>query len=76
MLVNQVYTVAAVATTAVATSPAAHGVYISATCSSGLTLTLTDGTTVAVGNATIGTFIPIRCTTATFSAGGVIFLKP
>jgi hypothetical protein len=40
-----------------------------------LTLTLPGGTTVAVGNATIGTIIPIQCTTATFAAGGVVAMR-
>lgn len=53
----------------------ADALYISATCSSGLTVTLTTGATVALGNATIGTIIPVASTQATFAAGGVVALQ-
>jgi hypothetical protein len=70
------YPSAEVASTGVAFAGGpAHAVYIVATCSSGLTLTLVSGATVVLGNAVIGTTIPIRCTTATFGAGGVAALR-
>ena len=74
------YPVAVVATTAtnysfVASLGPADALYVTATCSSGLTLTLPSGSTVAVGNAVIGTIIPIPSTQATFAAGGVVALK-
>lgn len=53
----------------------ADALYVTATCSSGLTLTLPTGGTVAVGNAVIGTIIPIPSTQAAFSAGGVVAMK-
>lgn len=53
----------------------ADALYVTATCSSGLTLTLPSGSTVAVGNAVIGTIIPIPSTKAVFSAGGVVAMK-
>lgn len=53
----------------------ADAIYVTVTCSSGLTLTLPSGSTVAVGNATIGTLIPIASTRAAFSPGGVVALK-
>lgn len=70
------FPVAEAATTATPfTIGLAKAVYITATCSSGLTLTLPSGGTVAVGNATIGTVIPIACTVATFAAGGVVAMR-
>lgn len=54
---------------------AADAVLVTATCSSGLTLTLPGGTTVALGNVLIGTLLPIRCTKAVFSAGSVVALQ-
>lgn len=54
----------------------ADALLITATCSSGLVLTLSDGsTTVDVGNALIGTLLPIRCTKAVFAAGSVVALQ-
>lgn len=54
----------------------ADAVLVTATCSSGLTLTLADGsTTVALGNVLIGTLVPIRCTKAVFAAGSVVALQ-
>ena len=47
---------------------------VTATLSSGITLTLPGGATVALGNQTIGTLIPIRCTMATFAAGTCVAL--
>mgnify|MGYP000846896877 FL=1 len=67
-----------VATTTVACTFVADGAFVTDTLSSGCTLTRAPGAgggTIAIGNQTIGTYIPIPCTTATFSAGGLIFCK-
>jgi hypothetical protein len=70
------YAQAVAATTTVAYSiGAADALYITATCSSGLTLTMPGGGTVAVGNAVIGTIIPIASVSAAFAAGGVVAMK-
>lgn len=70
------FTAAVACTTAVAiTGGHADALLVTATLSSGITLTLTDGTTVALGNQTLGTLIPIRCTVATFAAGTVVALR-
>lgn len=74
------YNFAVAATTAVAfTSPSiplgvASAILVTATLSSGITLTLPNGSTVALGNQTIGTLIQIRCTMATFAAGTCVAL--
>lgn len=75
-----VYTKAEVATTNVAfPMGTADALYIAATITTNaLTLTLVDGTTVAVGLVPIGTLLPIACTKAVFAggpAGAVIALK-
>lgn len=67
-----------VATSTVACSFVADGVLVTATLSSGCTLTKSPGTgggTIAIGNQTIGTYIPIPCVSAEFAAGGLIFCK-
>jgi hypothetical protein len=70
------YAQAVAASTGVAYSiGTADALYVTATCSSGLSLTLAGGGTVAVGNAVIGTIIPIASTAATFAAGGVVAMK-
>ncbi len=71
------YAQAVAATTTVAYSiGAADALYISATCNAGLTLTMPGGGTVAVGNAVIGTIIPIASVSATFGGtGGVVAMK-
>ena len=54
----------------------ADALMVTVTCSSGLVLTLpAGGGTVDMGNATIGTIIPIPSTKAVFSAGSVVALK-
>lgn len=68
------YLTAEVAATGVAFTKTANAVYITATTSSGLSLTMEDSSSVAFGNVTIGTIIPVRCTKATFAAGGVVAL--
>jgi hypothetical protein len=52
----------------------AKAILVTATLSSGITLALVDGTTVALGNQTLGTIIPISCTMATFAAGTCVAL--
>lgn len=77
---QNVYNFAVAATTAVAfTAPripggVASAILVTATLSSGITLTLPNGDTVALGNQTLGTLIPIRCTIATFAAGTCVAL--
>ena len=64
------------ATTDVAcTFAPADGFLVTATLSSGATVTLAEGGTVAVGNQTIGTFVPLRCTKVVFAAGSLVFVQ-
>lgn len=53
----------------------ADGFLVTATLSSGATVTLTDGTTVAIGNQTLGTYIPLACTKVVFGAGSLVFVR-
>lgn len=70
------YPICLKATTDVAyTIGTAQALLVTATCSSGLVLTLVDGNTVDVGNAVIGTIIPITSTKATFGAGTVVAMR-
>ncbi len=52
----------------------ASAILVTETLSNGITLTLPNGTIIALGNQVIGTLIPIRCTTATFAAGSCVAL--
>ena len=53
----------------------ADALLVTATLSSGCTVALVDGTSVAIGNQTLGTLIPMRCTQATFAAGSLVALQ-
>lgn len=53
----------------------ADALFVTATLSSGLTVTLLDGTTLTLGNQTLGTWIYIQCTRATFAAGTLVALR-
>ena len=53
----------------------ADALLVTSTLSSGVTVTLLDGTTLALGNQTLGTYIYIQCTRATFSAGTLVALR-
>lgn len=65
------------ATTNVAcTFAPADGFLVTATLNAGGTVTLADGGTVDIGNQTIGTFIPLRCTKVVFGgAGSLVFVQ-
>ena len=52
----------------------ANAILVTSTMSSGLTVTLPNGATVALGNQETGTLIPIRCKAATFAAGSCVAL--
>lgn len=70
------YTTGVAATTAVDFSIGrADALLVTATLSSGLTVVLLDGTTLALGNQTLGTYIYVQCTRATFAAGTLVALR-
>jgi hypothetical protein len=77
--VQQVFNYAVLATADVAFTAAqvphgiAKGLLVTTTITSGITLTLSNGsTTVALGNHTVGQYIPIRCTKVSFGAAGAV----
>lgn len=53
----------------------ADAILVTATCSSGLVLTMPGGATVDCRNAVIGTIIPIPSTQAAFAAGRIVAMK-
>lgn len=65
----------AATTTVDCTFAPADGFLVTATLSSGATVTLADGTTVAIGNQTLGTYVPLACKSVAFGAGTLIFLR-
>lgn len=71
----ETFTQAVAVATAVPIAGGADALLVTATLSSGCTLTLLDGSTVAIGNQTLGTVIRIKCAMATFAAGTLVALR-